>query len=128
MNRRQRRAAIARAVESPDARVPVFGPNDHIVALIAPAEVRRYQDAPNARVVRVKKTGQVVRINLKTLSDDTSMVVHRGNPRRYSFDHETETNPANVWTLRRLGSNDPEDEAFVQRVFRASVLDNLKAA
>jgi len=54
--------------------------------------------------------------------------VRRGNPRRYSSDRETERNPHGVWQLRRLGSADPDAEAFVAQIYRASVLDNLKAA
>lgn len=108
--------------------MPVFGPDDHIVALVPRREVRLYETAPNARLVRARRSGQVVRINLRTLSDDTSMVVHRGNPRRYSHDHEAPDNPENVWTLRRLANPDSSIDLFIRKIYRASVLDNLKAA
>jgi len=110
-----------------DSRIPVFGPDNRAIALIAPTELRWYEAAGNAKVVK-DRDGKVVRVNLKHLSDDSTLVVHRGNPRRYSHDHETEANPPRVWTIRRLAPNDTDADRFVQRVFRASVLDNLKEA
>lgn len=126
MNRNSRRQRARLALLNPAERVPVFGPDDRIVALVARAELHRYEGAVNATIVRERRTGLAVRVNLRSLSDDTSLVKHRGNPRRYSHDRETNENPPRVWTIRRLGSKDPDGEAFVQRIFRASVLDNLK--
>jgi hypothetical protein len=111
--------------------IPVFGPGSHLPdAMIWPHELARYEAAPNAVVIRERATG-ATRVLLRNFSDDTNMVVHRGNPRRYSHDHETPSNPQNVWALRRLVWCEPDDdreaaEQFVRDVFRASVLDNLK--
>lgn len=106
--------------------IPVFGPDDRPVGLIKPAEIRWYETAPNAKLVRRRKDNLVVRINLRSLADNRHEHGHRGDPRKYSHDHETRENPPRVWTMRRLGSSDPSGEAFVARIFRASVLDNLK--
>jgi hypothetical protein len=68
--------------------------------------------------VRRRKDGKIVRITLSNVSDDSSLVVHRGNPRRYSHDHENEVNPPRVWAMRHISSQ-------VRDIFRASVLDNF---
>lgn len=134
MNRPQRRAAekakraetraLVSAINA-GGRVPVFGADNRVVALVRKQDVRYYETAPNAVVTRDPANGEV-RITLGHLSDDTSMIVHRGNPRRYSHDHETSDNPARVWTMRKLAHPDTTVDLFVRAIYRASVLDNLK--
>jgi hypothetical protein len=75
---------------------------DRVVDLVDSAMAERMAKAPNAKAVRARKTGAIARIILKNHGDDSSLVEHRGNPRRYSHDHETEQNPARCWTLRHL--------------------------
>lgn len=129
MNRRQRRASRMRnATPATGALVPVFGFDGRVIELADPSRVRQLAAAENATVVRRRRDNRVERIHLLGVSDDSRLVKHRGNPRRYSHDHETVANPPRVWTIRRLGSDDPEAEQFVQRIFRSSVLDNLKQA
>ncbi len=82
----------------------------------------------NVTVIRRRRDRKIVQINVENHGECFSMKPQRGNPRRYSHDHETRDNPPRVWTIRRLGSKDPDAEKFVQRIFRASVLDNLKKA
>jgi hypothetical protein len=127
MNRRQRRAAkrAGLRVIPLDARIPVFGPHQRAVALIGRDELRWYERAENA--VLVRESGRVVEIRLQHSADDSHLVVHRGNPRRYSHDRETEQNPPRVWTMRRLGSDDRKAEQYVREIYRASVIDNLVA-
>lgn len=103
---------------------------DHAGRLIEKANadrVKRLAAAPNAQIVR-KRSGQVVQINLKNHGDDSNLVMHRGNPRRYSHDHENVVNPPRVWTMRKLGSNDPQEDQYIGDIYRLSVLDNLKKA
>jgi hypothetical protein len=129
MNRKQRRAAKRSGIVvfHRDDRIPVYGPENHVVALVARSELRWYETAENAHLVR-DRSGEVIRVNLQHLTDDSSMVVHRGNPRRYSHDHENSENPPRVWMIRRLAKDDTSADRFVQRIFRSSVLDNLKEA
>lgn len=109
-------------------RVLILGAHDRVIELADQLRAERIAAGENAQVVRRRKDGKIVRIVLENFSDDTNLVVHRGNPRRYSHDHETEQNPPRVWTMRKLTSKNPEDEAFLQRIYRSSVLDNLKRA
>lgn len=127
MNRRARRAAFRRIATGEDRRVPLFGPGDRVLALVPPEQVRRYEAAPNAQIIR-RRDGQAVRIQLRALGDDTGLIVHRGNPRRYSHDHETDNNPDRVWMLRRLAQHESSADMYVRVIFRASILDNLVGA
>ena len=85
-------------------RIPVFsGPR--CIELAGMARAQRILQAPNAIATRSKKgkfKGQVIRIDLTEFSDDSRLIIHRGNPRRYSHDRETQDNPARCWTLRHL--------------------------
>jgi hypothetical protein len=102
-------------------RVLVIGSNDRVIELADQARAERLAKAGNATPVRRRKDGKIMRITLAAVSDDSRLVKHRGNPRRYSSDKETESNPRGVWKLRHLSSE-------VRDIYRASVLDNLKAA
>lgn len=102
-------------------RVLVFGANDRVIELADQVRAERLAKAENVDVVRRRKDRKIVRIHLKNFSDDSRLEIHRGNPRRYSHDHENDLNPPRVWTMRHISSE-------VQDIFRASVLDNLKEA
>jgi hypothetical protein len=125
VNRAQRRAKLrgqksqlqaATHAVNETGRIPVFsGRENRLVDTIAPWEVEHYRLAVNSHVI-LDEAGRPIRIVLDSHSDDTEMVVHRGNPRRYSHDHENEQNPPRVWTLRRLVKRDRD-------IYRSSVLD-----
>jgi hypothetical protein len=99
-------------------RALIFGANDRVIELADQARAERIARGENAVPVRRRKDGKIVRITLSNVSDDSSLVVHRGNPRRYSHDHENEVNPPRVWAMRHISSQ-------VRDIFRASVLDNF---
>lgn len=111
----------ARLQGQPNERVLIFGCDDRVIELADQARARRISKAQNATTVRRRKDGKIVRITLAGVSDDSSLVIYRGNPRRYSSDRESEVNPPRCWTLRHIDSR-------TQGIFQASVLDNLKAA
>lgn len=89
-----------------------------MIELAGAARALRILKAPNAEAVRRHKDRAIVQINLVAHGDDTEMKPRRGNPFAYSYDGETENNPANVWALKRLRDD-------VAGIFRSSVLDNL---
>ena len=97
-------------------RVPVFaGPR--IIELADAARVRRLLAGRNAEAVRQRKSRRIVQVNLLNFGDDSRAAVHpRGNPRRYSHDHENPDNPRGVWKLRRLPNQDAP-------LYRLSVTD-----
>lgn len=60
--------------------------------------------ASNAEVIRKRKTKEIVGINLKSAGDDSGLDRRHNNPRSHSHKNETETNPPNCWTLKRIHS------------------------
>jgi hypothetical protein len=99
--------------------IPVCNADGVIVDRVDSARARRLALAPNATVVRKRRgsgAGAVVRILLGSTSDDSLADSLHGNPRSYSHNHETDTNPEKVWTLKRI----PSDTADI---FGAVVLD-----
>jgi hypothetical protein len=68
------------------------------------ARVARLARAANAELVRRRRDGKLVEIQLHEAGDDSAKRARLGNPRRYSHDHETDDNPENVWTLREIPS------------------------
>lgn len=84
------------------------------------ARVARLARAPNAELVRRRRDGKLVEIQLHEAGDDSGKRGRAGNPRRYSHDHETEDNPENVWTLRQIPSQ-------ARPVFRAVIEDCMNA-
>jgi hypothetical protein len=83
------------------------------IELAGPQRARRVLGAFNARGVRRRRDRKVVEIQLANHGDDTREPARLGNPQRYSHDSETDTNPANVWTLKRIALR---DRAAFQRV------------
>jgi len=65
------------------------------------------------------KSGEIVRIILDSAGDDSAERRKRGNPLAYSHKSETETNPENVWTLKRIPSESAD-------IFTA-VIDDIAA-
>lgn len=103
-------------------RIRVFaGPR--LVEMADAQRARQIAKAPNAEVVRQRKTGNIVRINLANHGDDSAYVPEhpKGNPRRYSHDHGNQETPDGVWTLRRIPARD-------RALYRQSVADCLKRA
>jgi hypothetical protein len=102
-------------------RIPVCNSDEVIIDRVCLSRASRIALAPNARVVRFghsrkRKRGEIARIVLREVGDcslDDSMY---GNPRAYSHKRETETNPENCWTLKRI----PTDTAAL---FDTAVLD-----
>jgi prolyl oligopeptidase PreP (S9A serine peptidase family) len=103
----------------------VFGSDHRVIELTDQVRAERLARHPNAKAVRRRRDKKIMRIQLTELSDDRRLIVHRGNPRRYSHDHESESNPRGVWTMRRLGSTDPAAEQYVREIYRAAVVDNV---
>jgi len=61
-------------------KIPVFaGPR--IIDMCDHVSVRRYLDAANAEVVRKRKTGQIVQVNLRAHGDDSLTPSSRRNAR-----------------------------------------------
>ncbi len=83
--------------------------------------MRQILKAPNASAVKRHRDHAIVQINLVAFGDDSLRKARRGNPLSYSYDGESDTNPANNWALKHL----PDETADI---FRAAVLDNLKRA
>jgi len=84
------------------------------VELADAARVKRLASAPNAKAIRRHRDGKLVEIQLRAEGDDSHRAGRTGNPLSYSYDSETEENPATVWTLKRIPSG-------ARAVFRAVV-------
>jgi hypothetical protein len=100
--------------------IPVFvGP--YRVEYAKGRRLEQLMDAPNAAVVRRRKDGRVMQINLCSFGSDFwfKPFPPKGDPRNYSHDNETKDNPPQVWTLRHLRSQD-------RSLYRQSLLDCLK--
>ena len=82
-------------------RVPVFCAC-RILELADPARVRQLAKAPNTELIRKRKTGQIVQVNIFVAGDDSTKPDKHANPRRYSHDHETGDNPRGCWMLKHL--------------------------
>ena len=64
--------------------------------------VRQLEGALNAEFVRRHKDGRLMRINLYSHGDDYARRAHHDNPQSDVHNAETDTNPRNVWTYKRL--------------------------
>jgi hypothetical protein len=82
-------------------RIPVSsGPR--LIEFAGPERVRHLLQAPNARVIRKRKTQAIVAIVLEPYGDDTRVHERDGNPHRLSHNTETADNPRRVWTFKKL--------------------------
>jgi hypothetical protein len=68
----------------------------------SPERVQRLIAASNVKIVRKRKTGSIVEVHLLEFGDDFRLPASHANPQRLSHNHETEDNPARVWTLKKL--------------------------
>jgi hypothetical protein len=84
------------------------------VELADASRVERLRTARNAKLIRRRRDGQVVEIQLREAGDDYKLPARLGNPGRYAYDNETPDNPRGVWTLKRVPRT-------VRSVFRAVV-------
>lgn len=100
-------------------RIPVRC-NNAIVEMADEARVRVLSKAKNAELVRQRKSGRLVGIDLKDFGESRGRK-HHGNPLKYSHNSETDQNPQGVWTLKRIPTN-------TAPIFRAVVIDCSKAA
>jgi hypothetical protein len=73
-----------------------------IVEFADPERVRRLLSAPNVKIIRKRKTGAIVAIQLLEWGDDSRLHTRDGNPQKLSHNHETPENPPRVWTLKKL--------------------------
>ena len=95
----------------------VIGGDGQVLEMADQSRAERLAGAGNlGRVVRNRR-GDVVRVELMTLSDDGALDGRRGNPQSYIHDDETDTNPRGVWELRRLGARSLEAAAFIRAAF-----------
>jgi hypothetical protein len=89
-------------------RVPVYstdaGGNLRCIDIADEARARRLTQAHNAQVIRRRKDRRIVEIHLTSQGDDSEWQPEhpRGNPRRYSHDHESEDNPRGTWKLKHI--------------------------
>src|SRR5262249_47333592 len=82
-------------------RIPVMaGPR--CVEFAGPARVQKLIGASNVKIIRKRKTGSIVEIQLLEYGDDSRIPSKWGNPQKLSTDYETPDNPHGVWTLKRL--------------------------
>ena|SRR5205085_1006544 len=86
-------------------RIPVRDANGTIIDRIDSARARRLAQAPNAKVIRQRKSGEIVGISLQSVGDDSAESGMIGNPSSYSHNHENDTNPEKVWTLKTIPSS-----------------------
>jgi len=98
-------------------KIPVFS-GERVIEFADEARARQLLTAPNAKAVRRRKDRQIVGVELEDLGGNWKEPALHGNPRQYSHDHETDRNPARVWTLRHLS-----DET--QDLFQLAVTDTL---
>jgi hypothetical protein len=109
---------VEKLARHPHVRIPVFvGPR--CIEIADEARARQLAKASNSQVVRRRKDRQIVQINLLDQGADKPLDHPKGNPRRYSHDHENEHNPPQVWTLRRLPSS-------TRKIYRAVIDSCIK--
>ena len=58
--------------------------------------------AANAEVVRRRRDGMILQVNLLSFDDEHAPGGRTGNPQSLVHDHETDTNPPRVWELKRV--------------------------
>ena len=84
-----------------DGRIPVFaGPR--LIEIADTQQAHWLISAPNATVVRQRRTGQIVEIHLANWADESSLAPRWGNPLKTSTNLETPDNPRGVWALKHV--------------------------
>lgn len=71
------------------------------IGMADPACVRRLAQAPNVRLVRAR-SGEIRKVVLLPSEDDSITAERHGNPLKYSYKDESESNPQNSWALKHL--------------------------
>ena len=74
------------------------------IELAGPERVRRLAQASNVKVVRRRKTGMIVELQLREFGNDARLRAKAGNAQALSHDCETPTNPRGVWELKQLAA------------------------
>lgn len=82
---------------SPD-KIPIY--SRYGKELVDPLRAAKLAQAPNAQVVRRRRDGRIVQINLFSFTDDYKLPSRRGNPQSEIHNQETETNPPRVWEFK----------------------------
>jgi len=72
-----------------------------IIEFADEVRAKRLLRAPNAVPIRRRKNGWLVGIDLVDLGTANEPPRY-GNPLKYSHNSETDKNPAQVWTLKRI--------------------------
>jgi hypothetical protein len=72
------------------------------IEFAGPARVQRLVQAANVKIVRKRKTGNIVEIQLLEYGDDSRLPGKWGNPQATSTRAESDDNPPNVWTLKKV--------------------------
>jgi hypothetical protein len=85
-------------------RIPVTA-GSRFVEFAGPERVQKLLQASNVKIIRKRKTGAVVEIQLLEYGDDSRTPSKWGNPQKLSHNHETPDNPPGVWTLKKLGAS-----------------------
>ena len=84
------------------AKIPVYSQYG-LVEMADAARVRQLERAPNAEFIRKRSRGyKLMQIMLFSYGRDDGMPPRSGNPQSTVHDAETEQNPANVWTFKRV--------------------------
>ena len=74
------------------------------IEIAGPERVRKLMLGCNVNVIRKRKTGVIVEIQVQQYGDDSRMPSRWNNPQKLSHNHATPNNPAGVWMLKRLRS------------------------
>lgn len=101
-------------------RIPVFS-GGRCVDLVDEARARQLGKARNVQAIRRRKDRRVVELHIENHGGDWKGKAMRGDPRKYSHDHETDHNPNRCWTLRHLPDH-------TEPLFRLAIKDCLKKA
>lgn len=65
------------------------------------ARVKRLAEAPNVKVIRQRKTGTIVEVQVLEAGDDSRLESYGGNSCVLHTRFENPDNPPNVWALKR---------------------------
>jgi hypothetical protein len=72
-----------------------------VIEMAGPERVKRLLLAPNATPVFTRRRA-IGAIEILALGDDSIVRPRSGNPQKFAIRAETDENPKNVWTYKRL--------------------------
>jgi hypothetical protein len=81
-------------------RIPVTA-GSIVIEMAGPERVRKLLLAPNAAPVYTRRRA-IGAIEILACGDDSAVRPRTGNPQKFAIRAETDENPKNVWTLKRL--------------------------